>query len=187
MVSEAGWAATEPCTAGRAGRTLIVGLGSPILRDDAIGLHLVRALADRLPVESCCIIEAGAAGLRLLPLLDGWERVVFVDALLWSAELGGTACPGRLHELTADQLHSTLTLHSSHEPSLGDTLALGRQVGMALPEQVVVLGVEVSDPFTFDEQMTPELTARVEALADEIAGRCRLSWDGTAGPEASAP
>jgi hydrogenase maturation protease len=173
MADGAGCAATEPST--KAVRTLVVGLGSPILRDDAIGLHIVRALADRLPSDLFSVIEAGAAGLRLLPLLDGWERVVFVDALVWSAELGGEACPGRLHRLALDQLRSTLTLHSSHEPSLADTLRLGRQAGMALPERILVFGVEVSDPFTFDEDMTPELTARVEPLADEIADQVGTS------------
>jgi hydrogenase maturation protease len=158
-----------------AGKTLVVGLGSPILRDDAIGLRLVRALADRLPSDSFEIVEAGAAGLRLLPLLEGWERVIFVDALLWSAELGTAPSPGRLHQLAPDRLHPTLTLHSSHEPGLADTLALGRQAGMALPEQVLIFGVEVRDPFTFDERMTPELEANVPALADEIAGRCPAS------------
>jgi len=171
MASEAATSVIEVCKSGNAGKTLVVGLGSPILRDDAIGLHIVRALADRLPRGSFSIMEAGAAGLGLLPLLEGWERVVFVDALLWSAELGSGPSPGRLHQLALDQLHSTLTLHSSHEPSLGDTLAVGRELGMALPEHILVFGVEVSDPFTFDDEMTPGLAARVESLADQIAGQ----------------
>ncbi len=119
--------------------------------------------------------EAGAAGLRLLPILEGWQRVVFVDALLAPQEPSGHTHPGRLHCLSLGELRSSLALSGSHEASLADTLALGRQLGMAMPDQVVIFGVEVADPFTFDEQMSPELTARVEALADEIAARCRTS------------
>ena len=167
--------AAGPRTHERQGRTLVVGLGSPILRDDAIGLHVVRALADRLPGESFSFVEAGAAGFRLLPLIEGWPRVVFVDALVSPPQTGQSPSPGRLHRLDLGDLQAALTLSSSHEPSLGDTLALGRQLGMNLPEKVLVLGIEVSDPFTFDEQMTPRLARRVETLADEIAREC-LAW-----------
>lgn len=152
--------------------TLIVGLGSPILRDDAIGLRVAVALATRLPPDRFAVTEAGASGLRLLPLLEGWDRVVIIDALLAPPDPTQKPCPGRLHRLSLDELSSALTLHSSHEASLGDALLLGKRVGMDMPDEIVVFGIEVVDPFTFDEQMTPALAERVEPLADEIAREC---------------
>ncbi|MGQ9729713.1 MAG: hydrogenase maturation protease [Candidatus Zipacnadales bacterium] len=149
-------------------RTLIVGLGNPILRDDAIGLHVARALAERLPKELFEIIEADVSGLRLLLLLDGWDRVVIIDALYESGHKGREPQPGRLHRLSLDQLGSTLTLNTSHEASLNDTLELGRQIGMHVPGEITIFGIEVADPFTFDEQMDPELAKQVELLAESI-------------------
>lgn len=152
--------------------TLIVGLGSPILRDDAVGLHVARALGARLPKDRFRIVEAGASGLRLLPILEGWKRVIFIDALCYCPDIAPQPSTGRLIQLPLDQLASTLTLNSSHELSLADTLALARQIGMTVPQEVTVFGIEVADPFTFDEQMTPALAEKVESLADEIARRC---------------
>jgi len=156
----------------RAGRTLIVGLGSPILRDDAIGLHVARVLADLLPEHRFSVVEAGAAGLRLLLLLEGWERAVVIDALREPLDPHADLCPGRLNRLSLDQLHSTLTLNTSHEASLADTLALGRMMGMDLPGELLIFGIEVEDPFTFSEEMSAGVTERVEAIAREIAGHC---------------
>ncbi len=165
----------SPASHGRNGLqdgTLIVGLGSPILRDDAVGLHVARALGARLPKDRFRVIEAGASGLRLLPLLEGWKRVILIDALCYSPDIAPRPSIGRLIQLPLDRLASTLTLNSSHEPSLADTLAIARQIGMAVPQEVAVFGIEVADPFTFDEQMTPALAEKVESLANEIARRC---------------
>jgi len=149
--------------------TLIVGLGSPILRDDAIGLRIADALATRLPSDRFTVVEAGASGLRLLPMLEGWHRLVIVDAMLGPPQPGHAPCPGRLHRLAPDQLSTALHLNSSHEASLSDTLRLGELLGMDVPSDVTIFGIEVDDPFTFDEEMTPALADRVEPLADEIA------------------
>jgi hydrogenase maturation protease len=155
-----------------AGKTLIVGLGSPILRDDAIGLHVTQALADRLPQDRFSVVEAGVAGLRLLLALEGWERAVIIDAMREPLDPHADLFPGRLNRLSLDQLHSTLTLNTSHEASLADTLALGRLMGMALPSEIVIFGIEVEDAFTFSEEMSPTLAERVEAIAEQIAGDC---------------
>jgi hydrogenase maturation protease len=156
----------------RARQTLIVGLGSPILRDDAIGLHLARVLADLLPPDRFCIVEAGVAGLRLLLTLEGWERAVIIDAMREPLDPHADLCPGRLNRLSLDELHSTLTLNTSHEASLADTLELGRRMGMHLPGEIVIFGIEVVDPFTFGEEMTPGLVHCVPTVAREIARWC---------------
>lgn len=148
---------------------LIVGLGSPILRDDAVGLRVADALATRLPSDRFTVAEAGASGLRLLPMLEGWDRLAIVDAMLGPPQPAHAPRPGRLHRLSPDQLSSALHLNSSHEASLAHTLQLGELLGMDMPSDVIIFGIEVDDPFTFDEEMTPALADRVETLADEIA------------------
>jgi len=156
----------------RAGRTLIVGLGSPILRDDAVGLHVAQALAALLPENRFTAVEAGTSGLRLLLLLEGWDRAIIIDAMCQPLNPADDLCPGRLNCLSLDQLHSTLTLNTSHEASLADTLALGRMMGMALPREIAIFGIEVEDPFAFSEEMSAGLAEKVEAIAQEIAGHC---------------
>lgn len=158
------------CPDSPAPATAIIGLGNTILGDDGVGIHVARAVARRLPSHGYALVEAGVTGLRLLPLLEGWQRVIIIDAVLPSG--AGAPCLGRLHRLTPDALASAVTLTSTHDLGLADALALGERLGMSLPREVTIFGVEVEDPFTFGEELSPELAACVEWVAAEIAREC---------------
>ena len=57
-------------------KTLVLGLGNPILSDDGVGIHVVREVAARsLPNWVTCT-EASVGGLRLLEVLAGYERAI---------------------------------------------------------------------------------------------------------------
>ena len=73
-----------------AGKTLIVGFGNVLLRDDGFGVEVVRRLeASALPthVET---LDAGIGGMHfVLRLMEGFQKVVIVDAL------SGSGCAQR--------------------------------------------------------------------------------------------
>ena len=57
------------------GRTLILGLGNPILGDDGVGIAIAREIKDRWPGDpSTDIIEASLAGRFLLKLIYECEE-----------------------------------------------------------------------------------------------------------------
>jgi hydrogenase maturation protease len=63
-------------------KTLVLGLGNPILTDDKVGIHVVRAAAGHCsPANGVTFAEASVGGLRLLDLLAGYDRAVMVDAI----------------------------------------------------------------------------------------------------------
>ncbi len=140
---------------------LLLGLGNDILTDDAIGLRVVRHLAGELHGHPH--IEARATtemGLALLDHVAGREKVLLVDAIQT-----GQVPPGSLLELdpTAWVNH---TGRNPHFLGVGETLALGRQLGLPMPQQVKILAIEVADPFTLGTTLTPALQA---ALPHAIA------------------
>lgn len=146
--------------------TLILGLGNPILTDDGVGIHVVRAMAARcLPGSGMTFAEASVGGLRLLDLLAGYGRVILVDAI---QTRGGR--PGDVYRLSLDQLPASLHSSSTHDLSLPAALALGRRLGMDLPadEDVILLAVEVEDVLSFGETCTPAVTKAIP-LAVEAA------------------
>jgi hydrogenase maturation protease len=145
------------------GKTLLLGLGNDILTDDAVGLNVVRQLRqefardDRVDVR-----ETMEMGLALLDFMVGYRAVVIVDSILT-----GQASPGTIHEVDAAGLKH-LAGRTPHFLGVGDTLALGRQLGLAMPEQVRILAVEVEDPFTLGTQMTPALQTALPAVLDRV-------------------
>jgi hydrogenase maturation protease len=154
-------------------KTLVLGLGNPILTDDCVGIHIIRAAASRCSqVNSVVFAEASVGGLRLLDLLTGYDRVILVDAI--------QTCdgqPGDVYRVGPGDLLQSLHSGSTHDLSLPGALALGRGMGMNLPsdEDITILAVEVEEVLTFGETCTPAVMAAmpgtVEAVLAELKER----------------
>lgn len=144
-------------------RTLIFGLGNPILSDDAIGLVLAREVHARVGADRADLVEASVAGLEVLDIMSGYDHVVVIDAIQTK---GGK--PGDLYKLAPDDLVSTPRLASPHDVDFGLALKIGKQFDRAVPARVSIYAVEVEDPYTFGEALTPGVAARVPALVEAI-------------------
>ena len=144
-------------------RILLLGLGNDILTDDAVGLHVVhelqRELADHPSID---IRETTEMGLALLDYITGYRVVFIVDSIQT-----GKAAPGVLHELDAAAL-TQLTGRTPHFLGVSETLALGRQLGLAMPEQVSIFAIEVADPFTLGTTLTPALQTALPGIVARV-------------------
>ena len=153
-----------PELAAPARQLLLLGLGNDILTDDAVGLFVVRELQSKLAAHpSIDVRETTEMGLALLDFITGYRTVVIVDSIQT-----GKASPGFLHELDAPALNQ-LTGRTPHFVGVSETLALGRQLGLAMPEQVRIFAIEVEDPFTLGTAMTPALQSALPGIVQRIA------------------
>lgn len=139
---------------------LLLGLGNDILTDDAVGLLVARQLRRELGHHPAIEVrETTEMGLALLDFMTGYDAVVLVDAIQT-----GQAPPGFLHELEPTGL-TRLTGRTPHFLGVGETLALGSELGLPMPRRVKILAVEVADPYTLGTALTPALqTALPEAV-----------------------
>jgi hydrogenase maturation protease len=138
-------------------KTLVLGLGNPILTDDGVGIQIVRSLAGQLDRPDVDVAEASLGGLRLLDKAVGYDRLVLVDAI----QAEGRA--GQVYRLGPNDLRSSLHVASSHDLSLPAALELGRRLGLALPEDgaITIVAVEVEDVLTFGEVCTSQVQAAI--------------------------
>ncbi len=150
-------------------KTLVLGLGNPILIDDGVGIYVIREMATHCQWNDVTFAEASVGGLRLLDVISGYERVVMVDAIQTRDDQ-----PGDIHRLHPDDLRASLHLGSTHNLSLPGALALGRGMGLVLPddESLVIIAIEVEDVLTFGEAYTSTVAAAtpraVEAVLAEL-------------------
>lgn len=135
-------------------RTLLLGMGNPILADDAVGVRLARDLAAELRgVPDLDVVEeCSAGGLNLLEVLEGYDRAVVVDSI---RTRGGT--PGAWYRFDLEALRDTLHLTNIHDVNFATALELGRRLGLALPREIHVFAVEVEENRTFSERLSPAL------------------------------
>jgi hydrogenase maturation protease len=142
---------------------LVLGLGNDILRDDAVGLRVVRAVRDAVRAdEAIAVIETEEMGLALLDHIVGYEVLILVDAIRT-----GTVPPGFVHELPAEAL-STRCLGMPHFLGVGETLALGRLLDLPMPDRVALFAIEVADPFTLGTDLTTAVGSALPAAADSV-------------------
>jgi hydrogenase maturation protease len=144
-------------------RTLVIGLGNPLVSDDSIGLRVAAELRGRLAGRADIeVAEDYWGGLRLMEQLIGYDRAVVIDAICTGA------APGTIHRLGPDDM-STQRSTSAHDVDFATALAFGRQAGAALPpnEQILLVGIEAEDILTFSEQLTPAVAAALP-LAVEV-------------------
>jgi hydrogenase maturation protease len=147
-------------------RTLIIGLGNPLVTDDSVGLCVAAQLRELLAGRSdVAVADDYWGGLRLMEQMVGYERVIVIDALR------SGAAPGTIHHLAPGDM-PTQRSASSHDMTLPTALALGRQAGLPLPEDnaIVLVGIEAEDILNFGETCTPAVAAAVSrAVADVLA------------------
>lgn len=143
-------------------RIVIVGLGNPLLTDDAVGVRAAQVLALRLAGTPVDVIQSSWGGMRFVDLLAGYDRAIIVDAIEWRR-----GPPGTVYRLSVDEAIPTVRAVSFHDLSLGTALALGRSLDIPLPVETVFFAVEATETRTFGESLTPA----VEAALPEVVRR----------------
>jgi hydrogenase maturation protease len=148
-------------------KTLLLGMGNPILRDDAVGIRLAADIGQRLGKVSGLDVVTGcsAGGLELLSVIQGYARLIVFDSI---KTRGGA--PGAWYRFTAADLQETMNLTNVHDTNFATALELGRRLGLSMPtaEMSHIFAVEILDNMTFDEQMTPVLERAYPKYANAI-------------------
>jgi len=152
-------------------KTIIIGLGNPILTDDSVGIKVVRLLKDRLNSLngsnglncSVDVIELYAGGIRLIDVLAGYDHALIVDAMVTGDHDYGT-----VRFFAESELRNTRNTISMHDIDLPTALEMGRMLGIKMPWDITVLGIEAKDVETFSEDLTAEVAKAVPAAVAKI-------------------
>lgn len=161
------------------GPLLVLGIGNVLLRDEGVGVHLLRELERRagrgdvvLPRDTR-LVDGGTMGLDLLPRLAGARAVVVLDAV----DL--RLAPGAVTVLRGDALRSRAGTRAVQRAGVGDLLAAARLADV-LPAAVSLVGVqpgEIAIGLALTEVVQAALPAAVAATIVELH---RLDADGAA-------
>jgi hydrogenase maturation protease len=159
-------------------KTIVVGLGNPILGDDGIGWKVAEEVSRMINADSALrsslahppgaerdveIDRLSVGGLSLMERLVGFDYAILVDALALDYP------PGTVHTFSLDELPDRAGhAASAHDASLQNALRLGRSMGAHLPDRVAVVGVAAKPVFDFSEELSPPVGAAVNAAARTV-------------------
>ncbi len=151
-------------------KTLVVGLGNPILGDDGVGWKVAEEVKKQLPLpsppaplpagEESHVVDVeclSLGGISLMERLIGYQRAILIDAFSLDGPIGSILVL-KLSELPH---YSALHTTSAHDTSLQNAITLGRSMGAQLPEEITVVGIATRQIHDFSEELSPPVAEAV--------------------------
>ena len=134
-------------------KTIIIGIGNPILGDDGVGIHVVRMLKEAIDDNDMVMEEASTGGMNLLDMILGHDRAVLVDSIC-SDEL-------EIGEVVVVRDPSRIgSAHSSnpHDVSFPEAIALAENMGEErIPREIWLVGINIIPVHDFSEVLSSRI------------------------------
>jgi len=173
-------------------RTIIIGLGNPLLGDDSLGWRVAEQVRLQLNLPSIGWYQSSTAdtqpqpkdqrepndhpesievdflslgGLSLMERLEGYDRAILIDAINSGKDSPGTVTVFRLEEMPDLSAHH---LSSTHDTNLPTALRLGRSMGAHLPYEIYVVAVEAKNVYDFTEDLTPSVAEALPLAVQSV-------------------
>ena len=146
-----------------ADKTIVIGLGSPIMSDDAVGLKVSEAV-ESLKIPDVDTLQEAVGGLEILPMISGYRFAIIVDAIIT-----GDYEPGTVLIFEPESFDCTVADVQGHDVNLATALKIGRQMdNSVMPEIIRFVAIEVEDMQTMSEEMTPKVAAAVGSAKNAV-------------------
>lgn len=150
-------------------KTLILGLGNPILCDDGIGCRVAAALKEKIKSPDVKVVEAAISGLGLIDILTGYDRAIIIDAI--RTEKG---TPGNIYRFGPDALVDTLHAGNPHDVNFATALELGKKLDIKMPQEIIFYAIDAEDVTSFSEECTPSVQKALPECAAMVMGELNL-------------
>lgn len=144
-------------------KTLVLGMGNPILSDDGVGIRVAHEVANQLNSPQVTVSETSAAGLSLLDSILGYDRVIIIDAI--QTKEGKV---GQIYRMKPEDFSFAKRLSSPHQINLATALELGKMLNLEMPRQITVFAVEAKDITSFSEKCTPEVEKAIPEAVEMV-------------------
>jgi hydrogenase maturation protease len=150
-------------------KTTILGIGNTLLRDEGIGIHVLKALQARLPADDALsFVDGGTLSFTLAAEIEASDRLIVIDA----AQLG--EAPGTVRCFIDNEMDSFLgsCKRSVHEVGLLDLLDIAR-LTQTLPGQRALVGIQPAS-VDWGEEPTEAVAAAIPVAVQKVCDLLEL-------------
>lgn len=150
-------------------RTIVLGLGNTLNKDEGLGVHALKALEAELGQAGTVeFVDGGVLGLNLLPWVEESSHLLILDAIDAHKD------PGTLIEMTRDEipLYTGIKM-SDHQITFQEVLGLAK-FREKLPAHLHLIGAQPVD-LAIGVDLSPEITALIPEITRRATQRL-LEW-----------
>lgn len=147
-------------------KTLILGIGNTLLRDEGAGVHAVRMLAGQLAErDDIELLDGGTLSFTLAGAIEEAQQLIVIDA----AQLG--EAPGTTRVFEGERMDAFVggsRKRSVHEVSLVDLLMIAR-LADHLPQRRALIGIQPHEIGWGEQPSAPVAAAIPQACAQVVS------------------
>ncbi len=145
-------------------KIVVIGIGNLLLMDEGIGVHTINELEKHDFPRNIEIIDGGTGGFKLIDLIHGAAKVIFIDAV----ETGKP--PGKVTFFGAEDVRSIYNKkkYSLHDTDLMEVIKMTEMLDN--PPKVEIMGIQ---PMTIDygTTLSNKLTDSMPEIVDNALKR----------------
>lgn len=148
-------------------QALVLGIGNLLIGDEGVGCKAAEELNRRyiLPSTVTCL-DGGTAGFELLPMLEGKEHLILIDALKDDRQ------PGTVILVEGDQVPRAFHARTTpHQLGICDVLAAA-QLTDTMPAHLLLYGIEPKQ-LEIGIGLSPEVEAGMEKTIHAVVEQLR--------------
>lgn len=124
----------------------ILGIGNILLKDDGIGVHIIKKLEEEKLPSTIELVDGGTSTLDTLGYFLDYEKVIVIDSLKGGYE------PGTIYKIKPDYIKNYKKENLSiHDVQILDVVKMANMFNK-YPD-VTIFGIEPEE-ITFDTEMT---------------------------------
>jgi len=149
-------------------KTVVLGTGNELFRDEGVGVHAARILQAKLPPSGSDVeVIDGGTSPDIWSLIDGADKLIIVDAVRGGCE------PGTIYRFTPQQIVADRGLVTSvHQMGILENLSLMELVG-GKPRETVIVGVEPAE-LEPGLELSARLQERMPKIIQTVLGEIHL-------------
>ena len=147
-------------------KTLVLGIGNPILGDDGVGVHVAQELAKKIRGKDVDVKNASFDGLNLLELITGYDKLIVIDAIMADDDK-----VGEIYKLTPENISELAGFTTSpHHSNLASTIEMGKKLLPGrMPEEVTIFAVGTQEVTQVTEEMTDKVSEAIPKVVSLVS------------------
>lgn len=141
-------------------KTLILGVGNLLLKDEGVGIHAIHALEKENLPSGVHLMDGGTGGFHLVSWIEEYDRIIMIDATLDNNP------PGTVRQLRPRYASDFPPLMSAHEIGLRDMIEVMQLTGK-MPEVYLVV-ISAADISEVGMELSPEVAKAIPEIIDIV-------------------
>ena len=142
------------------GKTVILGIGNLLLKDEGVGVHVIREMSKMDLPDGVELVDGGTSALDLLSYIEEAEKLIIVDAFK------GGQKPGTIYRCTPEDLVAKGERPTSlHDVGPIETIRMAKRLGYH--PATVIIGVE-PEAIDWGMDLSPQIKERMTQIVHAV-------------------